>query len=224
MLSKETIKVDEYGEKRVEMVAKQIEARGVTHRAVLDAMRRVPRHRFVPASCRRAAYEDRPLSIGENQTISQPFMVAVMTAALMPGPGDRVLEIGTGSGYQAAVLAEIVREVHTVERISPLFKRARKLLDELGYANIQFTLGDGTVGLPQDAPFDGIIVTAGAPRVPEPLKMQLAERGRLVIPVGTRHYQDLVRVTKGGDEFFEEKLEGCTFVPLVGKEGWQDGV
>ncbi len=215
---------DQHENKRLKMVAKQIEARGVSHQAVLEAMRRVPRHIFVPETHCGAAYQDRPLPIGEGQTISQPFMVACMTAALMPAPGERVLEIGTGSGYQAAVLAEIVREVHTVERISSLQEQAKKILDELGYANIRFVLGDGTVGLPGHAPFDGIIVTAGAPRVPESLKAQLAERGRLVIPVGSRHYQDLVRVTRRGSEFYEESLEGCTFVPLIGREGWQDGV
>ena len=215
---------DEYKKQRLDMVSRQIEARGVNNSAVLEAMRRVPRHRFVPEQHRGAAYQDRPLPIGEGQTISQPFMVAEMTAALVPSSSDRILEIGTGSGYQTAVLAAIVAEVYTVERIHSLQEQAKKILDELGYDNVRFSVGDGTLGLPEHAPFDGILVTAGAPHVPEPLKMQLAERGRLVIPVGSRHYQDLVRVTRRGDEFFEEKLEGCTFVPLIGREGWQDGV
>jgi protein-L-isoaspartate(D-aspartate) O-methyltransferase len=206
------------------MVARQIAARGLTHEAVLAAMRKVPRHLFVPESAQGAAYEDRPLSIGEGQTISQPFMVAAMTAELFPQAGDVVLEIGTGSGYQTAVLAEIVGMVYTVERIDSLQENAKKVLDQLGYANIEFVLGDGTLGVPEHAPYDGIIVTAGAPCVPESLKRQLAERGRLVIPVGSRHYQELVRVTRRGEEFFEEKLEGCTFVPLIGREGWRDDV
>ena len=215
---------DKYEKERLRMVAGQIEGRGLKHSKVLAAMRKVPRHLFVGESKRGFAYDDRPLPIGEEQTISQPYMVASMTAAMMPGPDDIVLEIGTGSGYQAAVLAEVVREVYTVERIPALQGQAKKVLDELGYANIEFAIGDGTVGLPEHAPYDGIIVTAGAPGVPETLKMQLALNGRLVIPVGSRHYQELVRVTRSGDEFIEERLEGCTFVPLIGEEGWHEGV
>lgn len=215
---------DPHEPERHRMVEKQLAARGVTHSAVLDAMRRVPRHLFLSDAVRDVAYEDRPLSIGEGQTISQPFMVAIMTAALLPTRDDKVLEIGTGSGYQAAILAEIVREVYSMERIPGLQEHAKKVLDELGYANIRFVAGDGTLGLPEDAPFDGILVTAGAPRAPQSLKMQLAQRGRLVIPVGSRYYQELVRVTRRGDDFYEESLEGCTFVPLIGKEGWPESV
>lgn len=215
---------EDYESQRRKMVKRQIEARGVKHRAVLDAMRRVQRHLFLPEMARPFAYEDRPLSIGEGQTISQPFMVALMSAALMPRSSDRVLEIGTGSGYQTAVLAEIVEKVYTVERIPSLLERAKKVLDEIGYQNIEFHPGDGTVGLAEHAPFDGVLVTAGAPRVPESLKQQLAERGRLVVPVGSRHYQDLIRVSRRGENFYEETLEGCTFVPLIGKEGWQENV
>ena len=206
------------------MVAAQIEARGITNYAVLQAMRSVPRHLFVPDHIRDAAYEDRPLSIGNGQTISQPFMVAVMTAALSLAPTDRVLEVGTGSGYQTAILAEIAKEVHTVERIQALQEHARKILDQLGYSNVIFFIGDGSTGLPRFAPFDGIIVTAGAPHVPASLNSQLAQRGRLVIPVGTRHCQNLLRVTRRGNDFYEESLDTCTFVPLIGKEGWQETV
>ncbi len=211
---------DEYEDVRHRMVERQIAARGLRHEGVLTAMRKVPRHMFVDERSRGHAYEDRPLSIGEGQTISQPYMVAIMTAALMPGRRDVVLEVGTGSGYQAAVLAELVAKVYTMERIASLQDKARKVLDELGYANVEFMVGDGTVGLAEHAPYEGIVVTAGAPRVPEALKAQLGERGRLVIPVGSRHYQELVRVTRRGESFYEEKMEGCAFVPLIGQEGW----
>ncbi len=212
---------DDFKQARAKMVKHQIEARGLKNKAVLRAMYRVPRHRFLPEATRHAAYEDRPLSIGEGQTISQPYMVAVMTASLEPKSSDRVLEVGTGSGYQAAVLAELVGEVHTIERLPSLLECAKNVLDELGYQNIKFHMGDGTAGLPEYAPFDGIIVTAGAPRVPESLKRQLAGGGRLVIPVGSRYSQQLVRVTRRGEEFREETSEGCVFVPLIGCEGWE---
>jgi protein-L-isoaspartate(D-aspartate) O-methyltransferase len=215
---------DEYEDVRRRMVERQIAARGLKHQGVLAAMRKVPRHLFVDDRSRRHAYEDRPLSIGEGQTISQPYMVAIMTAALMPAGGDAVLEIGTGSGYQTAVLAELAAKVYTIERIASLQDGARKVLDELGYANVEFVVGDGTVGLAEHAPYEGILVTAGAPRVPEALKAQLAERGRLVIPVGSRHYQELVRVTRKGESYYEETMEGCAFVPLIGEEGWGEHV
>ena len=215
---------DEYEDVRLRMVERQIAARGLRHEGVLAAMRKVPRHMFVDERSRGHAYEDRPLSIGEGQTISQPYMVAIMTAAMVPAAGDAVLEIGTGSGYQTAVLAELVARVYTVERIASLQDKARKVLDELGYANVEFVVGDGTVGLPEHAPYDCVLVTAGAPGVPESLKAQLAERGRLVIPVGSRHYQELVRVTRKGESFYEEKMEGCAFVPLIGQEGWDRDV
>jgi protein-L-isoaspartate(D-aspartate) O-methyltransferase len=215
---------DEYEDERRRMVERQIAARGLRHEAVLAAMCRVPRHAFVDERSQGYAYEDRPLPIGEGQTISQPYMVAIMTAALLPAQGDAVLEIGTGSGYQTAVLAELVAKVYTIERIASLQDGARKVLDELGYANVEFAVGDGTMGLPEYAPYEGILVTAGAPRVPEALKAQLAERGRLVIPVGSRHYQELVRVTRKGESFYEETMEGCAFVPLIGQEGWGEGV
>jgi len=213
---------DDYEKLRLLMVERQVEARGVGDGAVLEAMRMVPRHLFVPEEFRHAAYDDRPLSIGEGQTISQPFMVASMTAALVLSGRNIVLEIGTGSGYQTAVLAQIAKRVYSVERIASLQVGAKKTLDEMGYENIEFMVGDGTLGLPGYAPYDCILVTAGAPEVPESLKIQLAQRGRLVIPVGSRNYQELLRVTRQGDNFHEEKLEGCTFVPLIGREGWPD--
>lgn len=203
------------------MVATQIEGRGVRDPRVLAAMRAVPRHLFVPPGSEASAYEDRPLAIGEGQTISQPLMVAIMTEALRPSAGDRVLEVGTGSGYQAAVLAALVREVVSLERHETLAAHARRALAESAAANVRVIVGDGSEGLPSEAPFDGIIVTAGAPSVPEPLKAQLAEGGRLVIPVGSHHQQVLTILTRHGDEFRMESRDACAFVPLLGRFGWQ---
>ncbi len=202
------------------MVRTQIEARGVRDRRVLDAMREVPRHLFVLAGNEPYAYEDRPLAIGCGQTISQPFMVAVMTAALRPSPQDRVLEVGTGSGYQAAVLARLVRDVVSIERHEPLAARARAALAAAGVSNVRVVVGDGSEGLPAEAPFDGIIVTAAAPRVPDVLKEQLAEGGRLVIPVGGGDHQLLTVIIRHGTEFGMETGEACVFVPLLGRFGW----
>jgi protein-L-isoaspartate(D-aspartate) O-methyltransferase len=208
--------------RRLEMVERQIKARGVSDPLVLAAMRRVPRHLFVPEEYADSAYDDRPLPIGEGQTISQPYMVAIMTETLKLKGGEKVLEIGTGSGYQSAILAEIADHVVTIERKEDLQKEAARLLRELGYANVESVLGDGSRGHVARAPYDGIIVTAGAPQVPESLVGQLALGGRLVIPVGNAFHQTLTRVTRteGGKE--TESLEGCVFVPLIGEYGWEE--
>ena len=203
------------------MVEEQLVSRGIKDQRVLSAFLEVPRHKFVEEYLKYKAYDDYPLSIGYGQTISQPYMVALMTEALAPSPQDKVLEIGTGSGYQAAILSRLCSTVYSIERVSTLASRARKTLDELGYFNIHTRIGDGTFGLPQDAPYDGIIVTAGAPHVPEALIGQLKEDGRLVIPVGDQSIQDLKRITRTKDGIREESLGGCRFVRLIGKNGWQ---
>lgn len=206
---------------REEMVARQIEGRGVTHAPTLAAMRAVPRHEFVPPDLRAAAYEDRPLPIGEGQTISQPYMVAAMTAAVRPPLAGRVLEIGTGSGYQAAVLARLCREVVTIERHQALADRAREALARVGVTNVRVEVGDGTLGFPEAQPYEGVLVTAGAPSVPEPLRAQLAEGGRLVIPIGAADYQELIVETRRGGAFASEVRDACVFVPLVGRHGYR---
>lgn len=202
---------------RHEMVENQIKARGITNELVLRAMEKVPRHLFVPESWRDSAYGDWALPIGEGQTISQPYIVAFMTQAIDPSPDDRVLDVGTGSGYQAAVLAEIVREVYTIEINPVLAARARELLTRLGYKNIFFRVGDGWLGWPEAAPFDGIIVAAYAPEVPAALVEQLAPGGKLVMPVGGDYFQHLVRVTKDRDGTVHREivLPDVRFVPLV---------
>lgn len=211
-----------YKSKMREMVKAQIMARGISDKKVLKAMLRVPRHLFVPPNLRKLAYDDRPLPIGEDQTISQPYMVALMTQCLDLKGGDKVLEIGTGSGYQTAILAEIAKEVYTVERFPSLLEGARQVLDELGYKNIRFKVGDGTMGWQEYAPYDKIIVTAAAPSVPGPLFSQLREGGRLVIPIGSRYSQDLKIVRKEEGQMQIEDVCGCVFVPLVGKYGWEE--
>jgi protein-L-isoaspartate(D-aspartate) O-methyltransferase len=213
--------MDDAAERR-RMVETQIVRRGVRDERVLDAMREVPRHRFVPQHAGYTAYDDRPLSIGEGQTISQPYMVAVMTEVLGPRPSDRVLEIGTGSGYQTAVLARLSAEVISIERHGALADRARATLNALGVSNVEVLVGDGTEGVPDRAPFDRIIVTAGAPAVPESLREQLAEGGRLVIPVGPSGFQRLTIVERRDGEFPTREGEGCVFVPLIGRHGWPD--
>jgi len=207
---------------RERMVQYQLAARGITHPRVLEAMRRVPRHLFVPPERVYDAYSDHALPIGEGQTISQPYMVALMTQLLDPAPSHRVLEIGTGSGYQAAILAELANEVVTVEREESLSHRAREVLESLGYRNITFVVGDGTEGYPPLAPYDGIIVTAGAPFIPQPLVEQLAPGGRLVIPVGHRYEQVLTVAEKDEQGKLHISEHGyCVFVPLIGKHGWR---
>ena len=211
-----------YDRRREEMVKRQIEARGVTDPQVLAAMGKVPRHLFVSEALRDQAYGDFPLPIGEQQTISQPYIVAEMTQALQPSEDDRVLEIGTGSGYQAAILAEIVFRVYTVERIHSLFVKTRKLFDNLNYHNIVTKYSDGTSGWAEESPYDGIIVTAGAPEIPNLLVSQLAVGGRMVIPVGNRYSQDLVKLHKNEHGIHKTNLGGCRFVKLVGEYGWSE--
>ena len=204
-------------QERLHMVSRQIEARGVRDSRVLEAMRKVPRHRFVPKAQRAYAYEDRPLPIAHGQTISQPYIVALMTELARVKPGDMVLEVGTGSGYQAAVLAEMGVKVFSIEIVEPLAKHAKATLSELGYGKrVEVRHGDGYAGWPERAPFDAIVVTAAPPKIPKPLKQQLKVGGRLVIPVG-KHYQSLVRVTRTKDGFREESVLPVRFVPMTGK-------
>jgi len=184
-------------------------------------MRKVPRHLFMPESVRYSAYDDMAMAIGEDQTISQPYMVAVMTELLELTGAEKVLEIGTGSGYQAAVLAELSAEVYTIERIEPLATRARELLRGLGYRNVHIVIGDGTAGLEGQAPFDRIIVTAAAPAVPQPLVNQLSEGGIIVAPVGERYSQILLKGRKVNGRLIEEFSTPCAFVPLIGEHGWK---
>jgi protein-L-isoaspartate(D-aspartate) O-methyltransferase len=207
---------------REQMVARDVAARGVADKLVLAAMRQVPREAFVPEGLREFAYEDSPLPIGSEQTISQPYIVAFMIEALQLGGGEKVLEIGTGSGYAAAVLSQIAAEVYTVERLGELADRARATLSRLGYANVDVLHGDGTRGWPEHAPYDAIVVAAGGPQVPLALKQQLAIGGRLVIPVGAdRDTQQLVRVIRQSDSaFLSEEITGVRFVPLIGEQGW----
>lgn len=209
-----------YDRQREEMVTKQIEGRGITDINVLAAMRKIPRHLFVSEALGDQAYGDFPLPIGEQQTISQPYIVAEMTQALELNREDRVLEIGTGSGYQAAVLSEIVFRVYTIERIHSLYKNARRLFDTLQYHNIVTKYSDGTTGWADESPFDAILVTAGAPQVPEILINQLAMGGRMVLPVGNQHSQELVKLVKNETGLHTTHLGGCRFVKLVGEHGW----
>ncbi len=215
--------VIKYERQREEMVRSQIEARGIKDPDVLSAFRRVPRHLFVSEALRDQAYGDYPLPIGEQQTISQPYIVAEMTQALELDKDDRVLEIGTGSGYQAAILAQIVYRVYTIERIRSLHIQARSLFDKLQYHNIVTRYGDGTKGWQQESPFNAIIVTAGAPEVPEILINQLVVGGRLVVPVGNQHTQELIKIDRRGNSIQQSNLGGCRFVKLVGEYGWRDG-
>jgi protein-L-isoaspartate(D-aspartate) O-methyltransferase len=211
---------DHYTAMRQRMVDTQIAPRGVSDPRVLAAMRKVPRHRFIPTHLWDQAYGDYPLPIGEDQTISQPYIVALMTELLELKATDKALEIGTGSGYQAAILAELAAQVFTIDRVVTLLTQAERLLASLGYTNIHTRVGDGTLGWPEEMPYDAIIVTAGAPKVPRPLTEQLALGGRLVIPVGDRWSQTLtcVRQTKDGLKF--EYHGGCRFVSLIGQYGW----
>jgi protein-L-isoaspartate(D-aspartate) O-methyltransferase len=204
---------------RAALVA-ELRALGIRDGRVLAAMGRVPRHRFVPLSLLAFAYEDRPLPIGFDQTISQPYIVALSTEALDPAPTDRVLEVGTGSGYQTAILAELAGEVYTIERLPELARAARARLTQLGYRNIQVRVGDGTKGWPEAAPFPAIVVTAAAPRAPQSLLHQLGDGGRLVIPIGGKTSQDLWLIEKRGEQLVHRCLCPCTFVPLIGEEGW----
>jgi len=211
-----------YERRRDEMVRNQIEARGIKDPGVLAAFRKVPRHLFVSEALRDQAYGDYPLPIGEQQTISQPYIVAEMTQALELKKDDRVLEIGTGSGYQAAILAQIVYRVYTIERIRSLHMQARNLFDRLHYHNIVTRYADGTKGWQQESPFNAIIVTAGAPEIPDLLVNQLVPGGRLVVPVGNQHTQELIKINRINNNFQQTNLGGCRFVKLVGEHGWKE--
>jgi len=206
---------------REKMVSSQLETRGIHDQWVLDAMRKVPRHLFVSEALQDQAYGDFPLPIGEGQTISQPFIVAEMTQALELTAEDTVLEIGTGSGYQTAILAEIAFKVYTIERIRKLFIATRKILDKLHYHNVVAKCSDGTLGWPDEGPFDAIIVTAGSPDVPPSLIDQLRKGGRLVVPVGGEHSQKLLKLVKDAQGVRETNLGGCRFVKLIGNQGWR---
>lgn len=203
------------------MVESQIAGRGIHDVRVIEAMRKVPRHLFVDEALQEQAYSDHPLPIGDKQTISQPFIVALMTESLELQGHEKVLEIGTGSGYQAAVLAELAGRVFSVERYPNLAHRANQVLQKLGYKNVIIRVADGTVGWIEEAPFDGIVVTAGAPQAPQPLLDQLADGGRLVVPVGDRIAQDLILVERVGDRMNRTNLGGVRFVDLIGKWGWE---
>lgn len=206
--------------KRDEMVRFQIEQRGIHASRVLEAMREIPRELFVPADLESQAYHDGALSIGLRQTISQPYIVALMTEALELRGGEKVLEIGTGSGYQAAILARLARWVYTIERLERLSNDAVRRLEKLGVSNVTFLLGDGTLGFAPESPYDGIIVTAAAPDVPPSLQRQLNEGGRLVIPIGDRYQQVLYQFIRQGEQLVRRRLCDCVFVPLIGQEGW----
>lgn len=211
-----SLSTDAAAQRRERMVERQIRARGVTDARVLAAMAKVPRHLFVPEEVRAQAYEDYPLPIGARQTISQPYIVALMTSLLDLRGGERVLEIGTGSGYQAAVLAEIAGSVHTIEILEPLARTAQQTLSELGYRNVQFRVGDGWAGWPEAAPFDGILVTAAPEKVPQPLLDQLKVGGKLVIPVGA-YVQDLLVLTKTATGLERKNIIPVRFVPMTGE-------
>jgi protein-L-isoaspartate(D-aspartate) O-methyltransferase len=205
---------------REAMVEEQIRRRGIEDEGVLRAMRTVPRDEFVPGELKSRAYADEPLPIGEGQTISQPYMVASMTASMKLRGTETVLEIGTGCGYQAAVLSSLARKVHTVEFRPELARAAGERLNRLGYSNVTVHCGDGSVGLAEFSPYDAILVAAAAPAVPQPLLEQLADGGRMIVPVGAEAVQALVYARRNGDEFSREQREACRFVPLVGFYGW----
>ena len=209
-----------YEKEREHMVESQLARRGIKDKRVLDAMRQVPRHLFVPKDRRDLAYCDGPLPIGQGQTISQPYIVALMTELLELTGQEKVLELGTGSGYQAAILSRLVRQVYSVERHAVLAEQAEKVLAQLGYNNVLISVGDGTLGWPEHSPYEAIIVTAAAPDVPQPLVEQLADGGRLVAPVGSRWSQVLAKVKRQGEKLTREHLTAVAFVPLVGKHGW----
>ena len=214
--------MDPYQEKREEMVKYQIEGRGITDHRVITAMRKVPRHLFLPEEAHKYAYVDSPIRIGSGQTISQPYIVAFMTELLKVQPSHRVLDVGTGSGYQAAILGELADDVHSIERHPELAESAAERLDALGYHNVHVHVGDGTQGYPPAAPYDRVIVAAAAPSVPDSLLEQLAEGGRLVLPVGSRGSQRLVVCERKKGEVSQWDSISVVFVPLIGEKGWQD--
>ena len=213
---------DEFDAPRAEMIERQLRRRGISDSRLLSAMAAVHREEFVPGELRPRAYEDLPLPIGEGQTISQPYIVAAMTSALHLTGNERVLEVGTGCGYQAAILSELVKVVFTVESRSELAATAAARLERLGYTNVHVHCGDGTLGLPDVAPFDAILVAAAAPGVPEPLRSQLAEGGRMILPVGDAENQELLYLERHGNSYETHTLEACRFVPLVGYYGWKE--
>lgn len=212
----------DFAEARSVMVEEQLVARGIRDERVIDAFRTVPRHDFVPLEYMDEAYDDHPIPIGGGQTISQPYMVALMTQCLGLKGGERILEIGTGSGYQAAILSRIAKEVYSVERFVNLAREAQKKMDKLGYSNFRVKAGDGTLGWEENSPYDGIIVTAGAPAIPPSLLKQLKDGGRLVIPVGGQFSQVLTIAERHGADIKTAEAGGCVFVPLIGKEGWSE--
>lgn len=216
----ETPESNQYSAKRAEMVATQLRARGIRDQRVLEAMSRIPRHLFVPVEYQGQAYEDHPLPIGEDQTISQPFIIAVSLQALELRGNESVLEVGTGSGYQTALLALLARFVYSIERHARLAESAVSVLEQIGLPNLKVVVGDGSHGIPEYAPFDAIVVSAAAPNIPNSLFQQLAEGGRMVIPVGPPQAQELQLVRKQDGRAIIEVLEGCRFVPLVGAEGY----
>jgi protein-L-isoaspartate(D-aspartate) O-methyltransferase len=217
------IQADQFASARELMVNAQLRARGVSDQRVLTAMARVPRHEFIAQEYRDQAYEDHPVPIGEGQTLSQPYIVAAMLEALSLNGSEKVLEIGTGSGYQTALLAELAREVYSVERHASLAHSAENILQRQGYQNVRVLVGDGSQGLPNWAPFDAIIVSAAAPRIPPALFEQLHEGGRMIVPVGPAYAQELQRVRKQDGRAIVENMEGCRFVPLVGGQGYPEG-
>ena len=211
-----------YEKEREQMVKSQLACRGIRDKRVLDAMRQVPRHLFIPEDMRQLAYCDGPLPIGHGQTISQPYIVALMTELLELTGQEKVLEIGTGSCYQAAILSRLVPQVYSIERHAALARQAEKILAQLGYDNVMVIVSDGTLGWPEHSPYEAIIITAAAPDVPQPLIDQLADGGRLVAPVGTRWSQSLVKVKRQGGSLMTEQLTPVAFVPLVGEHGWRE--
>jgi protein-L-isoaspartate(D-aspartate) O-methyltransferase len=213
--------MEDYRDEREQMVKHQIKARGIKDKRVLRAMESVPRHLFLPAEARKYAYGDSPIRIGSGQTISQPYIVALMTELLEVQKDHRVLDVGTGSGYQAAILAELAKEVHSIERHAELAERAEDTLSDLGYDNVHVHVGDGTKGYSPGSPYDRIIVAASAPKVPKPLLDQLAEGGRLVLPVGTKFSQHLEIWDREGEKFKKSHSIPVVFVPLIGDEGWE---
>lgn len=212
----------DFKELREYMVRTQLIPRGITDEHVLDAMRKVPRHLFLPEHIQPRAYDDMALSIGEGQTISQPYMVAIMTELLELKGHEKVLEIGTGSGYQTAILAELAKEIYSIERIEQLAERAKNILNSLFYKNIHIKIGDGTLGWEEESPFDRILITAGTPQMPQPLIDQLSDEGGIAVaPVGDRFSQVLLKVIKTKGKLEKETYTPCVFVPLIGKHGWQ---
>lgn len=210
-------------DERFRMVELHIAARGIKNPRILAAMQQIPRHIFIPPPYERSAYDDNPLPIGNGQTISQPYIVALMTDLLDPQPEDLILEIGAGSGYQAAILAMLAAQVITIERIPAVARLARSNLETLGITNATVIVADGTLGHPTDSPYNGIIITAATPQIPEPLLDQLDDGGQLIAPVGDREIQELVRIKKTGGQFVETRHGSVRFVPLIGAYGWEEG-